>query len=146
VPEKDAMHVHTTYRPGDKLEPASTPLTLERKRLDGGVLISVIGEVDMTNAGRLESYVARQMSPGEPVVLDLGLLTFMDSNGLRALENLHAALREGGTALHLAGVHGISARLLQVTGVWPLLNIHPSVAEAVHRVLGHDWAPPAQPA
>ncbi|MEV0618596.1 STAS domain-containing protein [Nonomuraea sp. NPDC050404] len=125
------MHVHSARLPGDNPEPARTPLTLGCHRLDGGVLITVIGEVDTTNAGQLESYIRRRMLPGMPVVIDCRLLTFMESSGLRALTNLHTALTEQGSTLHLAGVHGIPARLLRVTGMWPLLNIHAGTADAM---------------
>nr|SBO97840.1 hypothetical protein BN4615_P7356 [Nonomuraea gerenzanensis] len=105
------------------------------------MLVSVRGEADLTNAARLESEVRRHLVPGEPLVLDLSLLTFMDSNGLRALENLDAVVHAQGGTLHLAGVHGIAARLLQVTGVWSRLDIHSGVAGAVRRALGRDAAP-----
>lgn len=135
------MHLHLAHLPDDSLESVAAPLTLGCHRLEGGVLITVIGEVDITNADRLQRYVREQMLPGKPAVLDLSLLTFMDSNGGRVLNSLHTTLRDEGTSLHLAGVHGISARLLQIIGLWPLLNIHASAADAVIDVLSHQAAP-----
>ncbi|GAA2211783.1 hypothetical protein GCM10009850_072430 [Nonomuraea monospora] len=132
--------MHLAHRHGGSLEPATSSLTLGCHRLDGGVLISVIGEVDATNADRLETYVRLRLLPGLPVVLDLGLLTFMDSHGVRVLERLHTVQRERGGALHLAGVQGVVARLLRITGAWTRLNIHPGTAEAILDVLDHHPA------
>ncbi|MEV4476200.1 STAS domain-containing protein [Nonomuraea salmonea] len=121
---EDAMHVHIAYRPGDGLESAASPLTLDSRRHDAGLVITVLGEVDMTSAAVLEEYVREQAAPGERVVLDLTMLTFMDSNGLRACESLHNALRDGGGSLRLTGVHGVLVRLLEITGLREVLDIH----------------------
>ncbi|WP_043641198.1 STAS domain-containing protein [Nonomuraea candida] len=104
------------------------------------MLITVIGEVDATNAGLLERHVRQESLPGLPAVIDCRLLTFMDSGGVRALTNLHATLTEQGTTLHLAGVHGLPARLLRMTGTWPLLNIHSSAPAAMLTILGSGQA------
>ncbi|MFG1699685.1 STAS domain-containing protein [Nonomuraea sp. NPDC049309] len=111
--------------------------------MDDGVLITLSGEVDITNATRLETYLRRRMLPGKPVVLDLTLLTFMDSNGLRVIERLHTSCAKEGSALHLAGVRGVPARLLQITGLWDLLNVHDSAAGAVRAA--RSGAPAARP-
>lgn len=86
-------------------------------------MITVLGEVDLTNSAVFEQYVREHASPGDRVVLDLTMLTFIDSSGLRALEHLHVDLRHGGGSLHLKGVHGVLARLLDITGLLPMLNI-----------------------
>ncbi|WP_433443206.1 STAS domain-containing protein [Nonomuraea sp. CA-141351] len=123
-------------------EIALSPLRLECQHLDGVVLITVIGEVDITNADQLDTYIRQQMLPGRPVVLDLGRLTFMDSTGLQVLADVHVTLREQGTALHVTDVHGIPARALQITGLWSFLNIHSSAAEVVLKDLSDQQAPP----
>ncbi|MEV4570267.1 STAS domain-containing protein [Nonomuraea sp. NPDC049419] len=125
------MRVHIACQPGGGRESAASPLTLGYHTLDDGVLITASGEVDITNAARLETYVRRRMLSGRPVVLDLTLLTFMDSNGVRVIERLHAACAATGSTFHLAGVRGIPARLLQITGLWDVLDIHAGAADAV---------------
>jgi anti-anti-sigma factor len=115
-----------------------SPLTLRCRRLTTGVLISVSGEVDFTNADDWESYIERTRRPGQPVVLDLGGLTFMDSTGLHVLLRLHASVRRQGTALHLAAVHDVPARILQITGVWEALNVHDSVTHATAVLSGAE--------
>ncbi|MEQ4722177.1 STAS domain-containing protein [Nonomuraea sp. B19D2] len=115
-----------------------TPLKLECRQLITGVLITIAGEIDCSNAGRLESYTTQRHLPRQPVVLDLSGLTFMDSSGLHALLRLDAAARPPG--LYLAAVHAMPARVLQITRVWDALNVHPTVEEAVEAALGDEIA------
>jgi anti-anti-sigma factor len=108
-----------------------SPLSLSCRHLPGGVLITVAGELDSTNADQLESYAERHRRPGPGMVLDLAGLTFMDSRGLHVLLRLHGAVRTQQARLSLAAVHDWPARLLQITGIWDALDIHPGVEEAI---------------
>ncbi|SEH03127.1 stage II sporulation protein AA (anti-sigma F factor antagonist) [Nonomuraea solani] len=118
-----------------------SPLYLDSQQLITGMLVSVVGEVDHSNADQLESYVSRTCRPGEPVVLDLGGLTFLDSRGLHALLRLHAAMRQQEATLYLAAVQDVPARVLQITGIWDAMNIHSSVEGAIAAVLSAFAAP-----
>jgi len=73
------MHVHIAYRPGGRPASAASPLTLEHRRHAAGLVITVLGEVDLTNSAVLEQYVREHASPGERVVLDLTMLRFIDT-------------------------------------------------------------------
>ncbi|MFF4198909.1 STAS domain-containing protein [Nonomuraea sp. NPDC001831] len=108
-----------------------TPLSLSCRDLPGGVLVTVIGELDASNSTRLESFTERHLRPGAGVVLDLGGLSFMDSRGLHVLLRLNAAVLDRGGVLRLAGVQELPARVLQVTGVWSSLAVHADVGDAV---------------
>jgi anti-anti-sigma factor len=108
-----------------------TPLSLTHQNVAGGVLVTVTGEVDATNADRLEAYLSEVRAPGQNVILDLSGLTFMDSRGLHVLLRLHGAVRTQQARLSLAAVHDWPARLLQITGIWDALDIHPGVEEAI---------------
>ncbi|GAA3211551.1 STAS domain-containing protein [Nonomuraea helvata] len=113
-----------------------TPLTLECRQLIAGVLITVAGEIDCSNADRLESYTTRMRQSGQPLVLDLSGLSFMDSSGLHTLLRLNAAEHPQG--VYLAAVHPMPARVLQITKVWDVMNVHPTVEEAVTAALSGD--------
>ncbi|SDJ96807.1 STAS domain-containing protein [Nonomuraea jiangxiensis] len=103
-----------------------TPLSLDCSRLADAVLVTVAGELDATNADWFESFVEHSRQPGIPVLFDLHGLTFMDSCGMNVLLRLAAA-----GPVHLAAVQAIPARVLQITGMWAILNIHSSVEQAV---------------
>ncbi|MEW9552925.1 STAS domain-containing protein [Nonomuraea sp. NPDC050783] len=117
-------------------EAAMTLARLETRPMTGGVLVTVAGEIDSTNAAGVHSYIEHDRRPHEPLVLDLSRLTFMDSSGLRVLVHLHEALSRENTSLHLAEVHHVPARLLRITGVWGVIAAHPTVEQAVSAALG----------
>ncbi|WP_433513491.1 STAS domain-containing protein [Nonomuraea sp. CA-143628] len=117
------------------------PLSLDSQRLIIGVLITVTGEVDTTNVAQLETYLGRQVRTGEPLLLDLDGLTFLDSMGLHLLVRLNTALSEQGAALHLAAVRGAPARILEITGLSSALNIHTTAEQAISSILAEQTQP-----
>jgi anti-anti-sigma factor len=60
----------------------------------GGVRLALVGELDLATAPRLEERLAQLREEGQPVLLDLSRLEFIDSSGLRvvirAFEHGHA--------------------------------------------------------
>lgn len=66
------------------------------ERLPGSVRLLVTGELDLASAPELESTIRHAWGCGNQVVLDLSVLEFMDSTGLRSLVVLQGeAQREG---------------------------------------------------
>jgi anti-anti-sigma factor len=60
---------------------------------DGGVRITVTGEIDMDNAARVEQQILAAISNQlTSVILDLGGLDYIDSAGLRVLFTLGTRL------------------------------------------------------
>ncbi|MGI5281912.1 STAS domain-containing protein [Nonomuraea polychroma] len=119
-----------------------TPLNLDSRQLINGVLISVSGEIDTTNADQLESFAGQVRRPGEPLVLDLSGLTFLDSTGLNVLLRLNSTAQEQGGGLHLAALRKIPARLLKITGVDRAMQIHANVDEAIAALAASSAVPP----
>ncbi|MFF4623185.1 STAS domain-containing protein [Nonomuraea jabiensis] len=113
-------------------------LSLSCRDLPGGVLITVTGELDATNAHELESYAESHRRPGPGMVLDLGGLIFLDSRGLHVLLRLQSAVGGQGGLLRVAGVQGRPARILQITGVWSVLTIYPDAQQAAVAMCAHD--------
>jgi anti-sigma B factor antagonist len=56
---------------------------------DGTAVLELRGEIDAVTAPRLRESVERARELGVPVVLDMELVTFMDSSGIAAL--IHAS-------------------------------------------------------
>jgi anti-anti-sigma factor len=109
-----------------------TPLALSHRRLSGVCVVSVAGELDTSNHAQVEAYLGQaRLEPADQVVLDLGGLTFMDSNGLRVLLNVHQECLRFGGALLLAALQPPPARLLHITGVETRVAIYGSVEQAV---------------
>ncbi|NRQ33697.1 STAS domain-containing protein [Nonomuraea sp. NN258] len=109
-----------------------SPLRLTSENLPGGLLVRVAGEVDLTNAARLEAYLDQaRRRQGEPLVLDLSGLTFLDHRGLNVLLRAHVHAERHGGGLHLAALRAMPARLLEVAGAWRHLRWYPSVEDAL---------------
>jgi anti-sigma B factor antagonist len=57
----------------------------ERSEEDGRLRLGLVGELDVASASQLEQRLRELAEQGDPVVLDLGRLQFIDSSGLREL-------------------------------------------------------------
>jgi anti-sigma B factor antagonist len=88
---------------------------------DGGHLISVAGEIDMSNATELAEYIV-QFEDGE-VALELSDVTFVDSSGLRALLAAHERLKRGGTRLVIRKASARVLRVLEIAGLDSVLDV-----------------------
>ncbi|MEZ7128852.1 STAS domain-containing protein [Nonomuraea sp. AD125B] len=109
-------------------------LNVHCRPLPTGILVTVTGELDVTNAAELESLLEGATPPGEPMVLDLGGLTFMDCGGLHLLMRQQDRLRRQAARLHVAAVHGSPAVLLRITGVGDALTLHANLGQALDAV------------
>ncbi len=84
--------------------------------------ISLIGEMDLTNAGGVEQELLRvQASDARMIVLDLSGLTFMDSTGIRLLVLAEARSRGDSDRLMLKRPPDHVHRVLCIAGIADLL-------------------------
>jgi anti-anti-sigma factor len=88
------------------------PLSVD---VDGAGTLVVHGDIDIAGGPTLEAYIQRY-ADGQPIVLDLDDVAFIDSSGLRTL--LIAAGRDGknGSAVRLRNVGATVRRMLEMTG------------------------------
>lgn len=99
----------------------STPLTLTHaRRPDGGRVLTVAGEIDMSNSGELAAAVEAELDGGGVVLVDLTRVEYLDSAGLSILL-LHAERIEILATPLIAPVLTISGlpRLTTVHGLEP---------------------------
>jgi len=74
---------------------AVTDAELHAQRLDGQVVLSIHGEIDLENAGRARERIVRAVPSGaQGIVLDLTNVSHLDSAGVRLLFDLARRLRE----------------------------------------------------
>lgn len=90
---------------------------VERKSVPGGVCVAVAGEVDVATAPLMREALKGALASGEPVVVDLGSVTFMDSSGVRVLADVHATAKAAGNSLRLRAVPSPVNHLLKSTGL-----------------------------
>ena len=100
-------------------------LVLETTRIGENDVIVVMGEIDLASAPRVE--LALEPFSGQPVILDLRRVEFIDSAGLKVLLNQRSRLEESGGDLKLVVGHGAVGRLLELTGVSEAFSITDSI-------------------
>jgi anti-anti-sigma factor len=123
------------------------PAQLTVEHLDDLVLVRLEGEVDMGNADRLGRRVVSSVlegvdthRPGRALALDLAGLTYIDSSGLRMLEEIRHTLTGKGLATFTIAPETCRAhRLLALTGLVEHLATHPDL-DAVRAHLGDGTA------
>ncbi len=82
------------------------------------VLIRVTGEVDLSNAARVEAAIdSASKEKSERVIVDLSGLEFIDSTGLSVLVEATRRSRENGNHLQVRGAKGQVRRILEVAGL-----------------------------
>ncbi len=97
---------------------------------DGGVVVSVTGELDLATAPKLEEILAARPE-GRQVVIDLGGCSFLDSSGVRVLATTANALAAEGGRLQLVVDDAGIARILEITGIDTLIDVHSTLDAAL---------------
>lgn len=100
-------------------------LVVETIRIGDHDVVVASGEIDLASAPRVE--LALEPFSGQPVVLDLRGVQFMDSAGLKVLLNQRARIEESGGDLRLVLGEGAVVRLLELTGVSDAFSISDTI-------------------
>jgi anti-sigma B factor antagonist len=108
-------------REGSSVMGLGPQLVLETTRIGDNDVIVVSGEIDLASAPRVE--LALEPYSGQPVVLDLRRVEFIDSAGLKVLLSQRSRIEESGGDLRLVVGHGAVGRLLELTGVSEAFSI-----------------------
>jgi len=99
-------------------------ISSHRTEADEAVL-ALDGEIDLLTAGQLAAAVGHELADGPPsrVVLDMGGVTFCDSQGLGTLVVLSRAAASARSILVLTNVADFLLRVLDITGLRSALMI-----------------------
>jgi anti-sigma B factor antagonist len=95
---------------GDEL-----PVTVRRER--GVVIVEVTGDIDMSTAPGLRERLFALGGSGQPLVVDLNRVTFIDSAGLGVLVGAARNVGAHGGSLHAVCSRPQTRKLLWLTGV-----------------------------
>lgn len=99
-------------------------LSIAVHRAPGEALLKLAGEIDMLTAGRLTSAVNDVLAdPPARIVLDMGGVTFCDSQGLGTLVVLSQKSSRSQTVLMLTNVSDFLLRVLDITGLRSALTV-----------------------
>jgi anti-sigma B factor antagonist len=85
------------------------------------------GEIDMANAGSLTAACADLIERRDVTLeLDLAEVSYLDSSGIGAVVSVLRAIESRGGTVHITNPSGIVARVLELSGLLPLLGDQPS--------------------
>ncbi|MFI0813399.1 STAS domain-containing protein [Streptomyces echinatus] len=96
---------------------------------DGIQVLTAAGEVDHHTADTLTQ--ALDITGTPRVVVNLRLVTFMDSSGINILIAAHRTLTEAGGWLRLAHPTDSVMRVLQLVGIDTIIDCHESLDQAL---------------
>ena len=105
-------------------------LTIDERRVGRRAVLAVIGEVDISTAAELRAAIATAAAQAFEIWVDLTETTFMDSSGLQALAEGRARLLDAGLRFTLICPEGPVMRVLTLTGLDRIFEIHASRSEA----------------
>ena len=115
-----------------------TPLRIE-STMEGEetAVLSLIGEVDVANAGQVKEAALKLVSDGaKRLVVNLNGTEYMDSSGLGILVGLLKRLKESGGQMALAAARPRVKRLFEITGLTQVFALCEDVAAALKEVRG----------
>jgi anti-anti-sigma factor len=106
-------------------------LTVRDTVQDGVVVVSLVGELDMSTAGTAAGALRAATADATAVVLDLTELRFFASAGLNILLQLRQDLQDKGVDVRLATDQQAVLRPMELMGIADQFIIHASVADAL---------------
>ena len=98
---------------------------IEEERRGGTVVLALRGELDLVSAEQVSARLEALRAAGEPVLLDIDELDFMDSSGLRMVLNAAEASDSSGWPFSLTHGPEQVRRLFEATRVTERLPIVP---------------------
>ena len=94
----------------------------------GHAVVTASGELDLYTAPRLQTALAALLrEPVDRVVVDLSGVEFCDSTGMNVLLAAMKRVKENGGTFELAAPRPAVRRILQVTGLDTVFDIHEAV-------------------
>ena len=84
---------------------------------DDRTLVTIRGELDMSNTPSLVATITKDAGVGTNVVVDLSGVTFIDSSAIGGLVNAGQALTDAGGRLTIGPRSDTVGRVLEITGL-----------------------------
>ncbi|MGW0810721.1 STAS domain-containing protein [Nonomuraea sp. NPDC002799] len=110
----------------------------------GVTVITLAGEINIACSPLLQEFIREvRQTPDDHLVFDMTEVTFVDSSGLRVLLDAFAFAQQHGGAIHLTGLRGSPARLIEIARVGEHLRLHTSTEIALAAISASPNLPAA---
>jgi anti-sigma B factor antagonist len=99
---------------------------------DGQVVITLPGEIDITNSPRLHETLLAVISR-QPAVLvaDMGATTFCDSSGMGVIVAAYRQAVADGVDMRLVIRHPAARRVFEINGIDTVISVYPDLPAAL---------------
>jgi anti-anti-sigma factor len=114
-------------------------LTINRMQVAPDIeVLQMVGRIVLGNdAKAVEWKLDEFLKEGcKKVIFDLGGVTVLDSTGVGILVVCFARMKKAGGTLHIAGAQGMVEQTLRMTNVDRLIELYPTVPDAVSHFSG----------
>lgn len=115
--------------------PLHTPaLDVTTQQRGPTVIVTVRGEIDLSTGGGLERELHQALAatkPPNPLVADLGEVSFIGSSGLAVLVELSRLAEQRGSALRVVSARRAVCRPVEAAGLREVLRLHPTLESAL---------------
>jgi anti-anti-sigma factor len=109
-----------------------SPLTIGRQSEGGVAVVDVDGDLDVATVDDADAALQEALSAGEPVVVDLVDVGFIDSTGMRSMIEARRRSNELGVPMVLVCPGNAAVwRLLELTGTTGFFAVQETRAEAI---------------
>jgi anti-sigma B factor antagonist len=113
-------------------EPEELGYNVEHDPVEGALLVTASGELDLAAAPRLATVLSIATAGAEPcVVLDLTAVDFIDSTALGAIMHASTEAEAVGKQMLVVVLDGPVRRLLEITNLTGRFRLYPSREEAL---------------
>ena len=116
----------------DATQPEDLGYTVEHDPVEGALLVTASGELDVAAAPRLATVLSIATAGAEPcVVLDLSAVDFIDSTALGAIMHASTEAEAADKSMLVVALDGPVRRLLEITNLTGRFRVYPSREEAL---------------
>jgi anti-anti-sigma factor len=116
------MHVSDDY---------TNLMTVDIEEAGDCLVLYLVGECDIATVPLLTQELRRAISENRHVVLEVHLLTYIDSTGISAVASAQESLAQSKRQLRVVGSHGIFDRIMRITKLDAVIPMDQSVDEAL---------------
>lgn len=105
-------------------------LTLDTVDQDNFLVVYMVGECDIQTVPQLMEELSRAVNDGKNVILDVHLLTYIDSTGISTIASAQESLKNQGRQLRIVGAHGIFSKVVKLVHLDHIIDFFDTVEDA----------------